>query len=164
MRIVEKDLNSLAYIIIICVTNTKICFGFLWANEIKWNWTLHINTLLIHKTAIFSNIRSYYIEKMSSCFPSEVLRLLGLNPVIHGRSWEQPVPACRPKLQLQHRGVSVFLSRSHTQDTYLASVFHLASCCSHTLLLSSYIEFSFGNSPQYERVWCHYLVMHLIHI
>ncbi len=31
------------------------------------------------------------MDKMSSGFPSDVRRLLGLNPVIHGGSWRQHV-------------------------------------------------------------------------
>ncbi len=37
----------------------------------------------------FSETGSYFMEKISSGFPSKVLRLLSLNSVIHGGSWKQ---------------------------------------------------------------------------
>ncbi len=45
---------------------------------------------------------SYFIENMSSQFPSNILRLLFLNSVIHGGSWKQH------NYQLQYWGVLAF--------------------------------------------------------
>ncbi len=50
----------------------------------KQNLTMHVNTS--HKTAILVKTGSYFTEKMSSGFPSDVQRLLCLNSVIHGGS------------------------------------------------------------------------------
>ncbi len=52
----------------------------------KWNLTIHI--YMSHRTVILVK-RSYFMEKMSSCFPCDVLRLLCLNSVIHEGSWKQ---------------------------------------------------------------------------
>ncbi len=49
---------------------------------------MHVN--MSHKTAILIKSRHIFGE-MSSGFPSDVLRLLYLNPVIHGGSWRQNV-------------------------------------------------------------------------
>ncbi len=62
----------------------------------------------VAQNSSFSETRSYFMEKMSSGFPSNVLRLLCLNSVIYGGSLMKHVAVCRLQLQLQQQGLLLF--------------------------------------------------------
>ncbi len=47
----------------------------------KWNFTIHIN--MMQKNSNFSETGSHFMEKMSSGFPSDVLRLLCLSAAFY---------------------------------------------------------------------------------